>query len=139
MKVVLDTNCFISCIGKKSSYRVVFDAFLQNVFTLCLSSEIILEYEEKFLEFWGKQVTENLLGTLLTAPNTSFHSIYYNFLLVSSDADDNKFADVYLTAGADILVSNDSSLLRLRSNKFPLVNVITLQEFAILISTSASS
>lgn len=137
MKVVLDTNCFISCIGKKSSYRVVFDAFLQNAYTLCLSSEIILEYEEKFSEFWGTDVTANLLGTLLTAPNTSFHSIYYNFLLVTGDADDNKFADVYLAAGADILVSNDNLLLRLGNNIFPPVNVVTLQKFAALLTGPA--
>ena len=53
MKVVLDTNCFISCIGKTSPYRNVFDGFLQNRYTLCLSSEILLEYEEIFTEFWG--------------------------------------------------------------------------------------
>jgi len=51
MKIVLDTNCFISCIGKKSPYRNVFEAFLQKRYTLCISSEILLEYEEKFLEF----------------------------------------------------------------------------------------
>jgi predicted nucleic acid-binding protein len=97
-----------------------------------------LEYEEKFLEFWGREVAENLLATLLTAPNTSLHSIYYNFFLVSGNADDNKFADIYLTAGADILVSNDSFLLRrLRSSKFPVVNGITLQEFATLLSAPA--
>ena len=28
MKIVLDTNCFISCIGKLSPYRNVFDSFL---------------------------------------------------------------------------------------------------------------
>lgn len=51
MKIVLDTNCFISCIGKKSPYRRVFDAYLQKVYTLCVSTEVLLEYEEKFLEF----------------------------------------------------------------------------------------
>ncbi len=35
MKVVLDTNCFISCIGKKSPYRNVFDAFFaKKIWTL---------------------------------------------------------------------------------------------------------
>lgn len=136
MKVVLDTNCFISCIGKRSPYRNVFDSFLQGKYTLCLSSEVLLEYEEKFLEFWGAEVTANLLGALLTASNTTLHSIFFNFLLVSGDADDNKFADTYLSASADYLVSNDAKLLALRNNSFPTVKVITLQDFSLLLSTS---
>ena len=92
MNVVLDTNCFISCIGKKSPYRKIFDAFLEQQYTLCVSSEILLEYEEKFTEFWGTEVTHNLLGVLLTADNISFHTVYYNFQLVAGDTDDNKFS-----------------------------------------------
>ena len=139
MKVVPDTNCFISCIGKKSPYRNVFDAFLQKRYTLCISSEILLEYEEKFLEFWGTDVTANLLGTLLTASNTSPHSIFYNFLLVYGDADDNKFADTYLSANADYLVSNDTKLLALKKIAFPPVQVVTLREFSLLLTTIAAS
>ena len=44
MKVVIDTNCLLSCIGKKSLYRNVFDAFLQKRFTLIVNNEIHLEY-----------------------------------------------------------------------------------------------
>ncbi len=51
MKVVIDTNCLLSCIGKKSIYRNVFDAFLENKFILCANSEIHLEYEEIFYRF----------------------------------------------------------------------------------------
>lgn len=139
MKVVLDTNCFISCIGKRSFYRNVFDGFLQNQYTLCVSSEILLEYEEKFLEFWGTEVTYNLLGTLLTASNINLHNIFYNFLLVYGDADDNKFADTYLASNANYLVSNDTKLLALRHVDFPPVDVITLQEFSILLSANSVS
>ena len=135
MKVVLDTNCFISCIGKQSLYRNVFDAFLQKRYILCISSEILLEYEEKFLEFWGPDVTTNLLGTLLTASNLSLHSIFYNFLLVHGDADDDKFADTYLSSNADYLISNDTKLLALKKLIFPPVKVITLQEFSGLLNT----
>ena len=129
MKIVLDTNCFISCIGKKSPYRKVFDSFLNREFVLCVSSEILLEYEEKFLEFWGPEVTHNLLGVLLTAENTSLHSIYYNFSLVEGDADDNKFVDAYISSSADILVTNDAKILAVNKNDFPPVKAITLQEF----------
>jgi len=127
--VVLDTNYFISCIGKKSPYRNVFDAFLEQQYTLCVSSEMLLEYEEKFSEFWGTEVTHNLLGVLLTAENTSFYAIYYNFHLVEGDTDDNKFSDTYLSAAADLLVTNDRQLLALRNNDFPPISAITLEQF----------
>ena len=65
MKVVLDTNGFISCIGKLSPYRNVFDNFLSGAYTLCVSTEILLEYEEIFLDKWGEEVTENLLTRLI--------------------------------------------------------------------------
>lgn len=133
MKIVLDTNCFISCIGKRSPWRIVFDAFLKSKYTLSISADILLEYEEKFQQMWSEEVAANLLGTLLTAANTSFQPIFYNFDLVNRDADDNKFADAYLAAGADYLVSNDTALLALNKQSYPEIEVLTLQEFALLL------
>lgn len=134
MKVVLDTNCFISCIGKRSLWRPAFDAFLAGRYTLCVSTEILLEYEEKFQQFWGNTVAANLLGTLLTASNIDLKPVFYNFNLVAQDADDNKFADTYLAANADYLVSNDSALLALNAAEYPAIEVIRLQEFVALLS-----
>jgi putative PIN family toxin of toxin-antitoxin system len=133
MKIVLDTNAFISCIGKKSPYRNVFDAYLKKDYIFCVSAEILLEYEEKFLMFWGEEVTENLMGRILAGSNTSFHSIYYNFGLVGNDPDDNKFADVYLASNAAYLVTNDTQLLRLNKLIFPPVVAITLQGFSAML------
>ena len=133
MTVVLDTNAFISCIGKRSPYRNVFDAYLAKRYSLCVSTEILLEYEETFLAHWGDDVTQNLMGRLLAGTNTSFHSIYYFFSLVGNDPDDNKFADLYLASNADYLVSNDLQLLNLKSLAFPPITVVTLQEFSTIV------
>jgi putative PIN family toxin of toxin-antitoxin system len=130
MKVVIDTNCLLSCIGKRSIHRNVFDAFLDGEFELCLSTEILLEYEEMFDSFWGQTVTQNLLGVLLTAENASLHDIFYYFQLVQGDSDDNKFADTYLASNADILVSNDKKLLALNDLEFPPMQVIQLEKFS---------
>ena len=98
MKVVIDTNCLLSCIGKKSLYRNVFDAFLDNRFTLCASGEILLEYEEMFNNFWGLEVTNNLLALFETSDNFEEVIVYYNWQLISKDEDDNKFIDAYIAA-----------------------------------------
>ena len=137
MKVVLDTNCFISSIGKRSAYRFVFDCFLSGVYTLCFSTEILLEYEEIFLEKWGEEVTANLLARVVRANNVEYTNVFFNFNAVENDRDDNKFADAFLASGADWLVSNDSSLLGLNRQEFPPFRVITLQDFLALLQKPA--
>ncbi|NDC41378.1 MAG: putative toxin-antitoxin system toxin component, PIN family [Chitinophagia bacterium] len=136
MKIVLDTNCFISCIGKQSPYRNVFDYFLSERYTLCVSTEILLEYEEIFLSKWGEAVTENLLTRLIRAKNLETVSVFFNFNAVNFDADDNKFADVYIASNADIIVSNDTKLLNLNMHPFPQFKVVTLQAFSKLLGTA---
>jgi len=130
MKVVIDTNCLLSCIGKKSPYRNVFDALLQKRFTLIVNNEIHLEYEEQFDRFWGYEVTENLLGLFETSDNFERVQISFRFELVEKDKDDNKFVDTYIAANADFLVSNDSSITRLKNNIFPPLTILTLKEFS---------
>ena len=46
---------------------------------------------------------------------------------------DNKFSDLYLSASADILVTNDSKLLALRKKGYPAIDVKTIAEFMILL------
>jgi putative PIN family toxin of toxin-antitoxin system len=130
MKVVIDTNCLLSCIGKKSPYRNVFDAFLNQKIGICASTEILLEYEEAFNRFWGTDVTNNLLGLFETSDNFKHVVVYYNWQLINKDEDDNKFVDTFIAAEADILVSNDSSITSLRDNIFPPLRIMTLQEFS---------
>jgi len=135
MKIVIDTNCLISCIGKKSLYRNVFDAFLENKITFCANHEIILEYEEIFIKFWGEEVTNNLLGLFETSDNFEQVQVFYNFKLVETDKDDNKFVDTYIAASAMYLISNDAAILSLRKNNFPPLEIFTLQEFSRMLST----
>ncbi len=130
MKVVIDTNCLLSCIGKKSPYRNIFDAFLGNRVTICANTEILFEYEEVFDRFWGTEVTNNLLGLFESSDNFEQVTVYYNWQLINKDGDDNKFVDTFIAAEADILVSNDSSITSLRNNNFPPLKVMTLQEFS---------
>ena len=88
-----------------------------------------MEYAEKFDNFLGEFVTYNLMETIISQDNISFHEIYFTFHLVKGDDDDNKFSDLYLSASADVLVTNDSRLLALRNNSYPVINVVTLEEF----------
>jgi predicted nucleic acid-binding protein len=51
MRIVLDTNCLLPAIFEKSPYYWVWEAFCENQFILCCSTDIIQEYEELLSDF----------------------------------------------------------------------------------------
>ena len=44
--VVLDTNCLVQSIFQRSNYYPVWKCFINGEYDLCVSSEILEEYEE---------------------------------------------------------------------------------------------
>ena len=46
MRIVLDTNSLIIALSSKNKYGVVWKAFLEGRYTLCVSNEILEEYVE---------------------------------------------------------------------------------------------
>lgn len=44
--VVIDTNCLVQMISLHSPYRPIWNAFLEGKFLLCVSNEILEEYQE---------------------------------------------------------------------------------------------
>jgi len=91
---------------------------------------MLLEYEEIFNRFWGGEVTGNLLTLFEASDNFEQIVVHYNWDLIRSDTDDNKFVDTYIAAGADLLISNDSAITRLKGSVFPPLQIMTLQEFS---------
>ena len=44
--VVIDTNCLLQIISRKSPYRPIWDAFIAGRYDLCVTNEILDEYQE---------------------------------------------------------------------------------------------
>ncbi|MBO7618048.1 MAG: PIN domain-containing protein, partial [Bacteroidales bacterium] len=44
--VVLDTNCLVQILPSRSLYHKIWTDFLEGKFCLCVSNEILMEYEE---------------------------------------------------------------------------------------------
>jgi len=130
--IVLDTNCLIACIGFGSAYRSVWDSFLNNKFFLCISNEILTEYEEVLSRKTSKEVANNIIEIIINRKNTVFINPTYRFNLISIDPDDNKFVDCAIIANADYIVSNDSHFDVLKNVGFPKVNVISIRDFVYL-------
>lgn len=129
LKLVIDTNIFIAIIGKKSSFRWIFDCIIQGKIRLCVSNEILFEYREILARKTTEEIAENVIEFLSVSPFVEKTEIYFNFQLISNDQDDNKFVDCAITANAACLVSNDKHFQVLHKIDFPKVIVLKLQEF----------
>ena len=137
-RIVLDTNVLIACIGTKSPYRWLFDAMLDEAFTLCLSTPILLEYEEVMGRKTTPTVAANVVRLLAALPNAEYVMPHFRWHLIAADPDDNKFADAALAAGAHCLVSHDAHFGILERVRFPRLPVISAEKFQVLLCEWAS-
>jgi len=129
IRIVIDTNVFIAIIGTRSSLRWIFDAIIAGKIVLCVSNEILLEYHEVLLRKTNEEVASNIIDFLTVHPYIDKIEPFYNFLLITEDADDNKFVDCAIAANASCIVSNDKHFNVLKSIPFPKVHVVSSDEF----------
>lgn len=127
--VVIDTNCLIQLISKKSPYRPIWDAFLEKRFVLCISNEILEEYQEIIEQQTTARIAENVVLLLINQSNVKFVDPHFRMGIITTAPDDNKFVDCAFAAGADVIVSEDSHFDILKTLPFPYINVIGLDEF----------
>ena len=127
--VVIDTNCLLQIISRKSPYRPIWDAFLEGRYTLCITNEILDEYQEILEQQITATVAENVVMLLLNQTNVEFLDPHFRMGIITADPDDNKFIDCAFASGADYLVSEDSHFNVLRDLPFPQLNLVTLDEF----------
>ena len=127
--VVIDTNCLLQIISRKSPYRPIWDAFLAGRYTLCASNEILDEYQEILEQQISQTVAENVVMLILNQENVQLVDPHFRMGIITADPDDNKFVDCAFAAGADYLVSEDSHFQVLHDMPFPQLNLVTLDEF----------
>ena len=127
--VVIDTNCLLQIISRNSPYRPIWDAFLVGKFDLCVSNDILEEYQEILEQQITPTVAEILVLLLLNKQNVKLVDPHFRMGVITADPDDNKFVDCAFAANADYLVSEDSHFNILRNMPFPHLNLVTLDEF----------
>lgn len=132
IRVVIDTNVFITIVGSRSPFRWIFDAIIEGKLILCLSSEIILEYQEILLRKTNEEVASIIMDFLTIHPFVVKSEPYFRFLLVTQDMDDNKFVDCAIAANAYCLISNDKHFNILEKISFPKVRVLAIPDFETL-------
>jgi len=128
-RIVLDTNCLIMAISAKKTYHKIWESFLKGDFELCISNEILEEYEEVIARNISNKVSEIVIYTLLTRKNVKRFDPHFRFNLIKQDMDDNKFVDCAIVANAKCIVSEDHHFDILKNIDFPKVNVLGIDEF----------
>jgi uncharacterized protein len=129
VKVVIDTNIFITILGTKSPNRWIFNKIKTGEFELCVSNEILWEYEEILTRKTNQIVARNIIDFLLIHPYVHFVDVYFNWKLIEKDPDDNKFIDCAVSSEAYCLVTNDHHFDVARNLDFPPINIVNLDEF----------
>lgn len=129
LKVVIDTNCLRASIPPKSPFYQLYLDFKNQKYKWFVSTEILLEYEEIITSTYSEKTAKIILHQLVIAPNVEFSEPAFKWRLIENDLDDNKFADLAISVGADYLVTNDSDFNIFQSIDFPKLNVISIEKF----------
>lgn len=132
MILVIDTNCLLVSIPKRSETRWLFDALRQGKFQFAITNEILAEYEEVFGEFYTPSLAANVVDLLTTARNSIWVTPHYRWNLIPGQ-DDNKFVDCAISCQADYIVSHDRHFNVLSEISFPKVNVLKMPDLKILL------
>lgn len=130
MNVVLDSNVLLQVAFTRKPLRLVWDKLLDGTYTLCVTEDILYEYQEKVIDCFHNETLANLLlNTLLNCVYVKRVETYFRYNFIKADSDDNKFVDCALACNAAYIVTEDSHFDELKAIDFPKVNVINLLDF----------
>jgi putative PIN family toxin of toxin-antitoxin system len=107
-KIILDTNCLLQILGAKSSYHFLFTEFLAERYILCVSTEILFEYEEILRQKASPTAADLFMKVIARSRNVVRKAPYFRLGLIKQDADDNKFVDCAFVCQADFIIITES-------------------------------
>ena len=135
LKVILDTNAVISMLSKRLNFTNIFKALTKNEYDLYITTDILLEYEEKITQFFEDSDASLFLKYLTLLPNIQKIETYYNLNIIINDPSDNKFVDCAFACNADYIVTNDKHFNILKDIPYPKIKIISISNFANLLPT----
>ena len=129
-RIVLDTNCFLQILGARSKYHFLFTEFLAGRFTLCVSTEILFEYEEILRQKASPSAADLFLKVIARSRNVVRKDPYFRLGIVKQDDDDNKFVDCAFVCQADFIVTDDGHFEDAANSRFPIFRIMSLEAFS---------
>ncbi|MEK6970591.1 MAG: putative toxin-antitoxin system toxin component, PIN family [archaeon] len=114
MRVVLDTNIFVSGIHWTGKSGRIIEKWLEGGFTLITSPSITSEIVRTLEEFRIPLSVETIVSWRTALETKSIVVYPSQKLSVISDPDDNKFLEAAIEGNALYLVSQDKAVLRVK-------------------------
>ena len=136
MNIVLDTNCLLMSLSRRSRYYPIWRNFIDGKYSLCITNEILTEYEEILTQKIGAEIASNVIKALLDLPNTKIVQVYYHLHLITADPDDDKFVDCDFKSNAKYIVTQDHHYDVLNEIPFPYIEVVDIDEFLGILTDS---
>lgn len=138
MKAVLDTNIFISGLHWHGVSEKILRAWFLEKFELVSSIPLIEELkktlilfkiplEAEDIEWWESLILEK---SIIVTPIMKLN-------IVKDDPDDNKFIEAAVKGCAELIVSQDKHLLRIK--EYQTVKIVNPNEFMILLEQQETS
>ena len=114
MKIVLDTNVFISGIFFSGPPSIILQAWRDSKIQIILSEEILEEYQRVAEELSSKfpAVDIDRIIELLTIYGEVFETKDIS-VSICEDLDDNKFIECAIASNSKLIVSGDKHLLNI--------------------------
>ena len=128
-RIVLDTNCLIMSLSARNQYTEIWQKLVKGEYTLCVSNEILEEYEEVIARNISPKVARFVLSYMQILPNVIYIDPHYSFGLIHADEDDNKFVDCAIASNAIFIVTEDRHYNELANIPFPKVEIIGIDDF----------
>jgi predicted nucleic acid-binding protein len=77
------------------------DKLRSRDYSLCVTTEILLEYEEKLIEKFSNAAAAPFMEALSDRSNVEWTNVFFRWNLIYPDLDDNKFVDCAIASRAD--------------------------------------
>lgn len=136
MNIVLDTNCLLMSLSRRSRYYPIWRNFVDGKYSICVTNEILAEYEEILSQKIGAEIASNVIKALLDLPNTKIVQVYYHLHLITADPDDDKFVDCAFKSNAKYIVTQDHHYDVLKETPFRHIEVVNIDEFLNILTDS---
>ena len=132
-RIVLDTNCLLACLSSKSDNFRVWKDFQAGRFILCVSNDILEEYQEIIARKTTPTIAQNVIRAIVESNYVVFVDPHFRLGLITADHDDDKFVDCAVAANAKYVVTDDGHFDVLKQIDFPKVDIVRLDDIIQLI------
>lgn len=116
IKIVVDTNIFISAIGWNGCEKLIIKACTDGIFKLLISEQILEEIKQvlNYSKFYFIEKAEKDWLFEAIDETACFVKPVRSLNIIKEDSTDNKFLECAVEAKADFIISGDRHLLNLK-------------------------